>query len=135
MKGLKGSTVGNSVLYVVSSQWRKIESHAVPGHVICFFKDLLETTRSPPYDIPSTARTSSPSTRTTIAAMSFCAVRYFSNHPQLTSLIRAHEESPLCVKGEARRPETVFVPNIRLDLPAFTHIWITHDVNQSGLAV
>ena len=69
MKGLKDSTIGNSVLYVVSNQWRKIESHAVPGHGICFFKDLLELTRSPPYDIPSTACTFSPATRTTIAAM------------------------------------------------------------------
>ena len=34
MKGLKDSTVVNSVLYVVSSQWRKIESHAVPGRGI-----------------------------------------------------------------------------------------------------
>ena len=30
MKGLEDSTVGNSVLHVVHSQWSKIESHAVP---------------------------------------------------------------------------------------------------------
>ena len=34
MKGLKDSIVGNSILRGVSSQWRKIESHAVPGHGI-----------------------------------------------------------------------------------------------------
>ena len=31
MKGLRDSSIGNSVLHVVSSQWRKIESHGVPG--------------------------------------------------------------------------------------------------------
>ena len=34
MHDLKDSTVGNKVLHVISSQRRKIESHAVPGHRI-----------------------------------------------------------------------------------------------------
>ena len=32
MKEFKGSKVGNTVLHVIRSQWRKVENHAVPGH-------------------------------------------------------------------------------------------------------
>ena len=34
MKELKGLKAGNTALYVVSGQWRNIESHAVRGHGI-----------------------------------------------------------------------------------------------------
>ena len=55
--------------------------------------------------------------------------------PDLSSLIRAHEESSRVVKGETCRSETILVPHIVTYLTALADIWITHDVDDCSLAV
>ena len=57
------------------------------------------------------------------------------NHPDFSSLIRAHEEPSTFVKGETCRSETILFPNIWPYLPALFDVLITHDIDDCSLAI
>lgn len=66
---------------------------------------------------------------------SLLLARPLGDCPNLSGLIRAHEQPSCLVKGKTRRSETVVVPDIGDNLPAFVDVWVTHDVDDCGLAV